>query len=70
LLSFGLVFWNSKNKYFYKANEKKDGIGLVLASLFGLFFWFSILPQFRFGFSLIVSLFTGLIYLFIGSSKV
>ena len=66
LLSFGLVFWNSKNKYFYKANEKKDGIGLVLASLFGLFFWFSILPQFRFGFSLIVSLFAGLTYLFIG----
>jgi len=66
LLSFVLVFWNSKNKYFYKANEQKDGLGLVLASLFSLFFWFSTLPQFRFGFSLIVSLFIGLIYLFIG----
>jgi len=66
LLSFGLVFWHSKNKYFHKANEKKDGLGLVLASFLGLFFWFSILPQFRFGFSLIILLFTGLIYLFIG----
>jgi len=66
LLIFGLIFWNSKNKYFYKTNEKKYGLELVLASLAGLFFWFSILPQFRFGFSLIILLFAGLIYLFIG----
>tara|TARA_B100001996_G_scaffold382164_1_gene373262 strand:+ start:1921 stop:3600 length:1680 start_codon:yes stop_codon:yes gene_type:complete len=67
-LCFLCIFWTTdKNFLRLKKNEKSDRLQFFWASFVSLFFWFSLLPQYRFGFSIIIFLIFSTLFLFIGN---
>ena len=67
-LCFLCVFWaTDKNFLRPKKNEKGDRYKFFLMSFASFFLWFSLLPQYRFGFSIIILLIFSGSFIFIGN---
>ena len=69
-IALSLVFWSIKRDSLRKLkNQKKYNFSFILASFLSFFIWFSVLPQFRFGFASIFLLILSLAALFVANIK-